>query len=806
MTRKARSAIFTGLLLAIATAAWAAQEMYRVKEKTVNFRSGPGTTQQSLGSLHQGDLLALLEKSGAWLKVACRSGPLRGKQGWVHAGVVEPAGETAAAPEPQTTKKPAPAAKKTVAPPPALPAAPQRNEVDPADEKLMEDIQHKMLADSMLFLGLLKQMEPKLVEEKKAGERLPRVKAIKANTPVLDSPLAGAKVIHYPYLNETFEVLEEGDDHYRIARPGKREGWVLKGAVQFLREVSRHSVLKFVGVDKVEAARFLAQLADVFNQVAAGKNVADGIIAGYDPAAIRRTPLSVSYAKVNKYYRITSQFHGKYRLDESLTFGGTRAGFLARLKLWGELLLGVEKTGTQYAGESDKESAGGGKHAFSLGGSFQANDDLELLLGLGMQKDVMLETFSQSQLSAGVRYTGVDKMNLALNLGLDSYGSPDNPQADYSRFSLATDLAYRLSTATDLALGYGMQSYSYANDTPNNYLTHRVFAGLNTALAASWGLKCDLAFEAQSGDLANRQFSRFNPILTLAARKKRGFFKTRLLLDSYSFSTLKEYSYTKLGGDLNWGSGRSELMLGGYLKSHAQNEAVNYSRLMLRFASNSQDFKKRFAVSVYTSLFANEKARSYSDLSLELSSLGGAMTNSFNLLFKFWHSPDDAGAGGTVSPHVIDLFWKLGFTLKHMTVGPMVGVHGNLVLSGGGEVLKRDGNLLRFGGFADLNLPLSSRLRITGQATFELGNVYTNNYTGFNDTTGEILINGVYLRHPTTLQVSGAALYQVNASVSAFARAGFYLVKTGFDPIPGMYPVDSNTRFYLLAGVNFRLN
>ena len=85
----------------------------------------------------------------------------------------------------------------------------------------------------------------------------------------------------------------------------------------------------------------------------------------------------------------------------------------------------------------------------------------------------------------------------------------------------------------------------------------------------------------------------------------------------------------------------------------------------------------------------------------------------------------------------------------------MIGVHGNLVLSGGDDVLKRDGNLLRFGGFADLNLPLSDRLRITGQGTFELGNVYTNDYTGFNDATGEILIDGVYLRHPTTLHVNG---------------------------------------------------
>lgn len=801
MTRRAGSILFFCWLLLIATMVFSAAERYRVREKAINFRSGPGITHKALGTLKQGETLELLERSGDWLKVACRSGKMKGTEGWVHRSVVEPAGTAPAAQDKPVQKKKAELPRQQ----PRI-SEPLRTAVAAGDEKQMEEIRKKMLTDSMLFLGLLKQMEPRLVEEKKAGERIPKVKAIRANTPVLDSPMAGAKAIHYPYLNETFAVLEEGDDHYRIALPGKREGWVAKSAVQFFREVATRPVLKFAGVDKLEVKRFLKQLADRFSQIAAGKNVADRIVAGYDPAAVRGTPLIESYGKVNKYYRIAGQFHEKYRIEESLAFSGTKAGFLARLKLWGELLLGVEKTGTQYAGESTRESVGGGKHAVSLGGSYQASDDLEVALDFATQKDVMLESFTQTQLGGGVRFTGVDRMSLALNAGINSYGSPDNPQADFSNFSMGTDLAYRLSDNSGLALRYGLQSFKYANDAPNDYLSHRVFAGLNAALSAAWGVQCDLLFEAQSGDLANRNFTRFHPVLTLAARKARGFFKTRLQLDAFSFSDMEEFDSMKLGADLNWGSNRSDILLGGYLKSNPENDAGDYSRLMLRYTSNSRDFKKRFAVSVYSNLFTNEKAASYSDLSLELSSLGRFMTNSFHLLFKFWHSPGDADLGETVSPHVVDLYWKLGFNLKYLAFGPLVGVHGNLVLSGDGELLKRDGNLLRFGGFADLDLPLSDRLRILGHGTFELGNVYTSNYTGFNDATGEILIDGVYLRHPTTLHVNGSAQYQVNSSIFAFARGGFYLVKTGFDPIPGMYPVDSNSRFYLLGGVNFRLN
>lgn len=800
MTTRGRSAFFFSLILLAAASVLGAEELYRVKPQAANFRSGPGISHKALGTLRQGDTLALLERSGEWLKMACRSGKLKGLEGWVHQVVVEPAGTTAAKAEPRTKKAARPGAGAAQAAPPS------RGQVDAGDEKLMQEIQKQMLSDSLLFLGLLKQMEPKLVEEKKAGERIPRVKAIRASTPVLDSPVPGAKVIHYPYLNETFDVLEEGDDLYRIALPGKREGWVAKSAVQFFREVSTKPVLKFAGADRAEAARFLAQLADLFNRIAAGKNVADGIMARYDPARVRSHPIESAYEKVNKYYRIAGQFHAKYRIAESLTFAGGKAAFLARLKLWGELLVGVEKTGTQYAGESVKEQAGGGKHAISLGGSYQAGDDLEVALDFSTQKDVMLESFTQTQFGGSARYTGLGDLSLGLSAGLQSYGSPENPLADFSNFHLGGDLAYPLSAASGLALSYGLQSYKYANDTASNYLSHRVFAGLNAALSASWDVRCDLLFEAQSGDLDNRNFSRFNPVLTLATNKERGFFRARLLVDSYSFPDLELSSYLKLGGDLNWGSNRSDILLGGYLKSNPDNDAANYSRLTLRYSRSSPDFKRRFAVSATSSLFANEKASSYSDLNFELSSLGRSLTHSFNLLFKFWHSPGDPDLGQTVSPHGVDLYWKLGIRLKYLSLGPLVGLHGNLVFSGDGELIQRDGNLLRFGGFADLDLPLSDRLRVTGQGSFELGNVYTSNYTGFNDLTGEILIDGVYLRHPTTLQVSAAAQYQVNSSIYAFVRGGFYLVKTGFDPIPGMYPVDANSRFSLLGGVNFRLN
>ena len=801
MAGRTRNIHFLCLFLLIGTVLHGERELYRVSEKAVNFRSGPGITHKALGTLKAGDTLEFVERNGNWLKVICRSGKMKGVEGYVYQNVVVPAG-TAPLAESAAKKK----AKSSIPQPRALAAAPRQSRVDASDQKLIDEIQRKMLSDSLLFLGLLKQMEPKLVEEKKEVERVPRVKVVQANTPVLDGFLGGAKVIHYPYLNETFTVLEEEDDHYKIELPGKREGWVRKSAVQFFREVSSRPVVKFAGIDKSEATRFLAQLAEVYNQIVAGKNVADRIVSAYDRASIIRTPLHASYEKINKYYRLSSQFYEKYRIDESLIFSGTKAGFLAKLKLWGELLLGTETTGTLYAGESAKEETGGGKHTLNLGGSYQVNDDLDLSLDFATQKEVMLEVFSQTHLGGAVRYTGVERLRLALNAGIDSYSSPDNLRSDFSNFSLGTDLAYQLSSKADLSFRYDMRNFKYTNDTANDFLSHRMFAGLSSPLSATWGVRCDLLFETQSGDLPNHKFTHFNPVLTLSARRSHGFFKTRLLLDSYSFPGLAQSDYMKVGGDLDWGSNRSDFLLGGFLKSHAENEVADYQRLMLRYTRNSKDFKSRFAVSLFSNFFPNEKANSYSDFNLELSSLGNFLTSSLNLLVKLWHSPGDADLGQTVSPHVIDLYWKVGFNMKYLVIGPIIGVHGNLVFSGDGELIERDGNLLRFGGFADLDLPVSDRLKILGQGTFEFGNVYTNNYTGFNDLTGDILIDGTFLRHPTTLQINASAQYQLNSGIYLFARGGFYLVKTGFEPIPGMYPVEANSRFYLVGGVNFRLN
>jgi len=89
MTTRGRSAFFFSLILLAAASVLGAEELYRVKPEAANFRSGPGISHKALGTLRQGDTLALLERSGEWLKMACRSGKLKGMEGWVAKSAVQ---------------------------------------------------------------------------------------------------------------------------------------------------------------------------------------------------------------------------------------------------------------------------------------------------------------------------------------------------------------------------------------------------------------------------------------------------------------------------------------------------------------------------------------------------------------------------------------------------------------------------------------------------------------------------------------------------------------------------------------------
>jgi uncharacterized protein YgiM (DUF1202 family) len=770
---------------------------YRVSYSSLNFRSGPGTTYRVLGVVSRGDLLELIKKSGKWVKVVCRSGKLKGTVGYLHRDYLKI--------EESLPRKNRSLQKKRVntAKPSDYTRAEGLSTVEPADLQMLKKIQKKTLSQSLLFLGLIKQMEPALQDSRRMVKRIPRVKVIKSNAVVLDGFVRGSGVIHHPYINESFTVIEEGDDFHKIRLSGRRTGWISKSFVQYYQEAKTQAVVKFRGVNKNEVSRLLDQLAELNNLITAGKNVADSIISKYNPQKIRYTQAGVFYRKINKYYRYMKSFYEKFRIEDNILFYGSKSNFFAKLRLWGELMLGMETVKTVYAGNSNSDKVSGAKHNLSLGTEYRLNRDLALYLNLSSKREVMLETFTNTNFNSELKYSGVDNLDLSVHGGLNIYSNPDNLRTAFNQFNLGTDLKYSLSGTSDLSFNYSLNSYNYSNDADNNYAIHSFAGGWLSKLSSKASLLLNLLFETESGDLPNHNFSHLKPNLSYIVRNDEKFFKTRILLDTFKFPVSSMNDYSKISAELGFGNNSKEFMIGGYSKSFPVNAIADYFRLMLRITRNSRDYKKRLAFSVYTNFFSNATDLNYTDFHFEISSLSKVMLTSFNILFKYWHDQGRETLGQVVKPYVLDLYCKLGFNFKYLVIGPVIGVHGNIAFNDGNKLFKRDGNLLRIGGFADLNLPLSDKLKIIGRGTFEYGNIYTNNYTGFNDITGDITIDGVYLRHPTTLHINASAQYQLNSSLNIFARGGYYLIDTGFESIPGMYPVDQNSRFYLVGGARF---
>ncbi len=771
---------------------------FTIKASVLNFRSGPGKNYKIIGTVYRGYFVDLIKREGNWRKVCCQSGTLKGKIGYLHKNYLTLVKSKLFVKKKISVKKQI--YKAPIYTPPA------NINVTLKARKMIKKIKKKMLSQSLLFLGLIKQMKPKLMDATVTVKRIAKVKIIKSNAIVLDSFINGSKAIHYPYFNEVFIVDEDGDDYYKIKLSGRRSGWIHKSFVQFFHEAKAQSIVTFNGIHKNEVSRLLEQLSEIYSLTVIDKNIADKIMSQYNLIKINNTLIYKNYKKINKYYRYSKKFYEKFKIKDNIVFYGSKISFLSKLRLWGELMLGSESTETVFVGNQVPDKIKGSKNALSIGGKYKVNPDLSLNLNFSSKKDIMLESYSNTNFSGEVNYLGVNKLDMTARGGYNSYSSAGNIRTKYKQMDFGTNLKYQLTNSTKLFFNYDFNNYTYSNDTANDYKLHRLLGEFSTRMSSNALLKLQLLFETEAGDLPNHNFTHLKPYLLYIVKNKHKFFKTRFMMDSYSFSENTLNNYSKLFGELSFGSSLSEFTLGSFYKSYSENELANYLKLILRTSRNSKDFKKRTSLSIHTNLFLNEMDSSYTDLHFEVSNLGKFMQTSFNILFKYWHHSGDKNFGEPVKPYVLDLYAKFGFNLKYLVIGPVIGIHGNIALSDKANFYKRNGNLLRFGGFADLKLPFSKKFNIAGHGTYEFGNVYTDNYTGFNDRTGDIIVDGVYLRHPTTMHINVSANYKYNTYIKLYVRGGYYLVRTGFESIPGMYPTESNSRFYLFGGAVFRLN
>ncbi len=790
-------------------------KVYTVEVDKLNLRGGPGTRFKKITTLVKGDLLEEIDTSGAWIEVICIKGENKDKRGFVHEDYISKfflediPRETKAENIQTPTQDSEDVSDYTYG---------TATLVDKNDLKIIKKIQEKMQKEALFFLSLLKQMEPKLENDSLSVKVVEKVKVIQFNAVVLDNFVSGSKVIHYPYINESFIVQEELDEFFHIVLQQGRTGFIHRQFVQYYTESSKRVVLTFQGVDENEVAGLLSQLNEIFLSISTNKKVADVIARKYNLTHSNLLEFIDYYQKINKYYKYAKKFYEEFDLSREFKYFGTKRSFLDKLTVWGQLMIGDESRKTEYvAANAQSEEVEGSNQDISLGASYNVNENLAATLSLNKQKEIMLQEFSTTNIFGDIKYKGVEDLDLLFLSGYNTYRSPDNENAEFNRITMGSNLGYRLSNTMNLSLDYDLNTYSYINDEQNNYSIHSIHGGINYRPKSDLLMDMKVLFESESGDLSNHQFTHIKPYLQLTSRRDRRYFKTRLGLDSYSFEDFTESNYQKIRGELNWGSNRSSYFLGGFYKNFPNKEIGSYWQARAQLSINSVDLKKRINLSLYNNFFPNNTSNNYTNLRFVF----GTMTSSFNIVITAWHNPGDKDEEETVKPHIVDIYSKFdimdiyysmfGVHTKYLKIGPVIGMHANIIASEFEEKkwFERDGNLYRIGGFANLNYPVNDKIRIIGDGTFESGFVYTNNYTGFNDATGDIEIDAddpIFLRHPVTYQINFRLDYQLSLIINLVLRCGFYKVSTDFDEIPGSYPLESNSRFYIVGGINFRRN
>ncbi|MEJ2628425.1 MAG: SH3 domain-containing protein, partial [bacterium] len=754
---------------------------------------GPGTGYEKVASLIKGEELEEENVSGAWIEVRCLKGNNEGMRGFVHKDYITEA----------YTRNLEKETKMADAPSPGQEAEDYYGDsygsdtlIAKDDLKMIKSLQEKMRKEALFFLSLLKQMEPHLGDDSLAVDVVEKVKVIQAGATILDNFMPGSKVIHYPFFNESFKVTEELDDYFQVELTRGIKGYIQKRFIQYYTESRKKAVVTFKGVDQNEVAGLLSQLNDIYLSISGNKEVADALARKYTLDHANLGEFAENYRKINKYYQYVKKFYEEFNLERDFKYFGTRESFWDKLTLWGELMLGDESRDSKYVA---------------------ANDDLAINASFQKKKEIMLQEFGNTNISGDVHYLGAEDLDVLFRTRYNAYRSPDNENAEFNNFTVGSDLAYRLSNSVGLMMNYNLHSYNYINDEQNNYKMHSILGGIDHKTISNVLMNLKVLYESETGELNNHQFTHLNPYLQIIKREKGRYFKTRLVYDSYAFKDFKEGNYQKIKTEFNWVGSRSHYLLGGFYKGYPHKEMGNYWQTTTQLSWNSRDLNKRTVISIYNNFFPNNNKNNYSNLRFVF----GTMSSNFNIVLTAWHNPGDPDKGEAEKPHIVDIYTKFdisalvnlifGLNPKYLRMGPVAGMHANLISSEFEEKkwFERDGNLYRLGGFFNLNYPVNDKVRITGNGTYEQGNVYTNNYTGFNDSTGDIEIDAedpIFLRRPVTYQVNMRLDYRISLIVNLVLRTGFYKVRTDFNEIPGSYPLKSNSRFFILAGINFHRN
>jgi uncharacterized protein YgiM (DUF1202 family) len=778
-----------------------AQELkVRVKVEKANIRLRPSMDSQIVTQVVLGTIFTVLDTTGQWYLVEHR--PENSDftlSGYIHEGIVE---IISGAPPAQEAQAPPPAEQRA-APPPPVPTGKL-----PRDLDQMMKIEKSMRRGSLAFLSLIKKMEP----EETAGTQdrtVEMVRVVIDGCQVYETMDTSTTVIYVPRINDEFEILDRNDGFYRILLPDGREGWISEQCIQVFSIQKQQPVIRFQGVESKEVKRYLDTATDIFANLTQQKQFADQI---YKKAASsgpgQERIFQISYTKIQKYFRYAREFHGKF--VEHKSFQADGATLLSKLSAWTEFLLGPKSYGTEYLLE-DAVNNSGMIYDLSAGGNLTLNQKSRVAVKFRKKSDIIQTPYDTLNVDAGYSYRNKDKLSFNLGANLNTYNDQLSDYSDFKRMSLRSDIDYQMSAQSRLRVDYAFLRNTFTLNPDNSYNNHRIRAAAKWKSGSRSEFTLQMRSNLQSSQSDLYQFTNLEPSIAFDRFGVNSRMTVRAFYDMLSYSGLKLRSFNRAVFQFrshSSSSGTNSLWdLSLMSKNYPNNKSSSYLQMRGSYArTRGGRLKMRFAPSFTTNLYSDNSDNSFTDLRMDLSTTTSAFFTSISSFFRLWHSPGDPDVeNAVVKPYILDVYGRLGLNLKYFKIGPTFGMHALFSSENDVEFFKRDGNLIRFGGMVEGNIPFPSGIFLTLRGTYEYGFVY-NNEIDIDVNTGDITTGDLFLRHPTTFQINSTLRVPLYKNLILLGRVNYYKIATDMDEKLSIRPVTQNTRFVALAGISYRYN
>ncbi len=790
-----------------------AQELrIKVKVEKANIRLKPSMDSPIVTQAGAGTEFAVLETAGQWYLVEHRpEGSEYALAGYIHESVIEiisgaPPPPKAQDPGPASVEKKAAAAATAPATVTAAPSMPTGKLPQELDQLLK--IEKSMRRGSLAFLSLIKQMDPK--ETTSTQDRtVEMVRVVIDGCQVYEAMDATTMVIYVPRINDEFEILDRNDGFYRILLTDGREGWISEQCIQVFSLQKQQPMVRFQGVESKDVKRFLDTATDIFANLTQQKQYADEIYKKTASSGLGQDGFfQASYAKIQKYYRYAREFHGKF--VEHKSFQAEGDSLLSKLSAWTEFLLGTNAYGTEYLLEEAVDNSGM-VYDLSAGGDVTLNQKSRVSVKFNKKSDIIQTPYDTLNVDAGYSYRNQSKLSLNLGANLNTFNDQLSDYSDFKRMSLRSDIDYQLSTQAKLNADYAFMRNTFTLNPDNSYTNHRIRA------AAKWksGSRSEFTLQMRSNLQTSLsdiyQFTNLEPSIAYERVNTDSRMTVRAFYDMLTYSGLKLRNFNRAVFELRNQSstnGTNSLWnLALTSKNYPDNKSSSYFQLRGSYArTRGSRLKMRFAPSFITTLYSENSDNSFTDLRMDLSTTTSGFFANLSSFFRLWHSPGDPDVeNAVVKPYVLDVYGKLGLNLKYFKIGPTFGMHALFSSENEVEFFKRDGNLIRFGGMVEGNIPFPSGIYLTLRGTYEYGFVY-NNEIDIDVNTGDVTTGDLLLRHPTTLQLNSTLRVPLYKNLVLLGRVNYYQIATDLDEKLSIRPVSQNTRLVALAGISYRFN